>query len=393
MTHSLESRTSLPATAVARRTQLRSTLAVLSGVLLWSCSVFDEELYKQAEGQPSGQQWSAIEDQCPYPAAKVLNSDTRYHEGTVKLNDLADDIQACGKLKDFDGPDGVIGIGLAAEERVHVEAQLVSPTGKTSPPVDMGVYMMNTCDPNTCLKRVDRCSLGGAEHFAWAANKPGIYHFGFDSKAYDSVVHQPELRVSVTFPRCGDGKLDKGETCDDEDRDSLDGCSKDCLAELTNVGQPVEVEPNNYYMTGNVVVLGSNETMKIKGHIGGGCDLDFFMLDIPEGGFARAKLLAEDGKNCPPGTPPLVLEFDDPSGVAELGKAKIPAEHGGANHCPEWDETSFVTNQLPAGRYVVAMKPYDKGNMEVFAYVLQVEVLAAGTGGAGGTSGAGGGSN
>jgi cysteine-rich repeat protein len=378
-------------------------ISTAAGALLWSCTLFDEKLHESATGggtatgtgsagggDTGGQaaNWNAVEDACPVPESKELSSEVREHNGTYRLNDLADDIQTCGKLSGVDGPDGVLGIELGADERVHVEASFVIEAGEQPPEVDLGVYMMNACDSNTCAKRVERCPPGGGEHFAWSAETGGVYYFGFDSKAYDETMYDPIVQLSVTFPVCGNGQLEKGETCDDGNRTSLDGCSEECLAEVTDTGQPVEVEPNNYYLTGNVVVLAPGETMAIKGYIGGGCDLDFYMLDIPEGGFARATMLGEDGQDCPEGTPPFVLEFDDPSGVAELGKAKIPADEGGSNYCPQWDENSFVTSSLPAGRYVVEMKPYEKGvGSDPFPYVLNVEILDAGGGSGGGGGG------
>lgn len=396
MTHPEPSPRLRPSGALTLRTRqlgwLRPiALATLGGVLIWSCDVFDPELYQNAGVGAAGQSWEAAQDACPIPESSAVSSDVRQVSGSVRLNDLGDHIQTCGKLTGFDGPDGVVGIELAADQLVHLEVDFVTEASAAPPPVDLGVYMMNTCDANTCAKRVERCPPGAGEHFAWAVDTGGIYYFGFDTKAYDRSAYDPVVDISVTFPICGNGELEKGETCDDGNRVSLDGCSEDCLAELTNTGQPVEVEPNNYYLTGNVVVLSPGEMMNIKGYIGGGCDLDFYMLDIPEGGFARVTMLGEDGQDCPAGTLPFVLEFDDPSGVAELGKAKIPAESGGTNHCPQWDENSFVTGSLPAGRYVVEMKPYEKGvGTDAFPYVLQVEILESGSG-SGGGGGAGGG--
>jgi hypothetical protein len=50
----------------------------------------------------------------------------------------------------------------------------------------------------------------------------------------------------------------------------------------------------------------------------------------------------------------------------------------GSNYCPQWDEKTFpsVANKpLPAGRYLVEMKPYNKGDMEVFAYRLKLDLV------------------
>jgi cysteine-rich repeat protein len=359
--------------------------------MLSACVVLDPDLYKEAEQDSDGDSdtdgmtmvWDVIEDRCPFPDTKVIDSSVRVHTGVVRLNALSDDIQACGALSGFDGPDGVIGMRVAAGERVHVSAEFNTVPGAAVDPVDLGVYLMNTCDPSTCLKRVERCPAGRGEHFAWTTDQSGTYYFGFDSKAYDQNALAPELTVTVTYPRCGDQILDPGETCDDGNIMPGDGCTADCLAELTpHPNLPsMEIEPNNYYVTGNRVLATPGEIIDIGGYIGGDCDLDFFIIDVPEGGFARVTMLDHNGQECPAGTPEFELEFDDPLGVAELGKAEIPAENGGTNHCPQWDENSFITGALPAGEYVVELKAEEATEIEPFSYYLRIEVIEAPEGG------------
>lgn len=338
------------------------------------CSVLDPELYKNAE-----QGWAAVADACPFPDAQLLSSDIRHNNGVIALSGLADDIQNCAELEDFAGPDGVIGISAAAGELVYLEVDFVREPGDAAPPIDLGIYPMNACDANSCgAEGVERCPPGVGENLAWVAPGPGAYYFGFDAKAYDIVQYTPMLSVDVTFPRCGDGVLDKAESCDDGNIDDGDGCASECLAELANGGEPpIEVEPNNHYTTANVVRAEPGEIVTIKGHIGGGCDNDNYFLDVPEGGFARVKMLDGNGNECPPGTPEIEMEFDDPSGVADIGDAEIPAKDGGTNYCPEFDENTFPASSLPAGRYVVEMYPFNKGDMPQLTYVLQVEVTAA----------------
>ena len=371
---------------------VRIAIAPLAVPLIASqlaCSVLDEELYHHAEehaeetATDSGTAGAGIaveigSNRCPVPEDDIISSNDETVSGLVSLSTLSDDIQDCGKLTGFDGPDGVIGIELAAGERVHVEAKFATVPGEVAPDVDIGVYLMDGCDPTTCLKRVERCPAGKGEHFAWSTDTQGTYFFGFDTKAYDADLLDPTLEVTVTFPHCGNRELEPGETCDDGNQELGDGCDDECNGELSDANGtvPVELEPNNYYRTGNVLLVGVDEKIQVKGHIGGSCDLDFYFVDIPEGGFARARLLGEDGQECTSGAPTLVLEFDDPTGAAELGKAKIPADEGGSNHCPEWDETSFATNALPAGRYVIEMKPPDQGvGIDPFPYILEVEIV------------------
>ncbi|MBI4957754.1 MAG: hypothetical protein HY908_37450 [Myxococcales bacterium] len=331
--------------------------------------------------------WSAIVDACPVPASAVISSEqAAYHSGTIPLNGLADDIQNCYKLTGFDGPDGILAVEIAAGEKVYLEAELVALPGAATPPVDLGVYTMSACDPATCFARVERCPAGKAESQVLRPDIGGTYYWGFDTKAYDEALHQPTVKVTVVYPRCGDGALDPGESCDDGNSSGGDGCSPDCLAELAMNGGviPVEREPNNYYEVANSVLFEpGSTTIDIKGFLGGGCDLDFFEFDVPAGGFARVTMLGQDGQDCPASTPPFSLEFDDPTGTAELGSATIPADTGGTNYCPQFDETSFPVSTLPGGRYIVELKPFQKGDHPIFPYLLRIQILdpGAGTGG------------
>ncbi|MEE9385332.1 MAG: DUF4215 domain-containing protein [Nannocystaceae bacterium] len=401
MTRSRPDPSCVPKRLIRRsRAQVLPTIVSMVMLTATACRVFDNDAYRDAEeaaenaqnghagtdeGSSTGDApWTMGVDHCPYPDTRIIRGDVPRTSSRVPLNTLADDIADCGKLTGFDGPDGVVGVELAAGELVHFAASLVTVAGEAAAPVDVGVYLMGSCDPTTCLKRVERCPAGGGEHFAWSSDSQGLFYFGFDTKAYDQTLIDPEMTITVTFPLCGDRVVDPGETCDDGNLDALDGCDQECHAEITNKGGlvPVEVEPNNYYASGNVLVAPIGETVRLKGHIGGSCDLDFYFLDIPDGGFARARLLGEDGSECPAGSPKIVLEFDDPSGTAELGKAKIPAENGGTNHCPEWDESSFASTALPAGRYVIEMKPPAKGvDMDPFPYILEVVVTPPASGG------------
>ncbi len=298
-----------------RRVLALGALSVALGAF-GSCRLFDESLITDG---PSN--WSAVADRCPVPDSNLLNSGVRRHEGTVALNSLADDMQACGKLIGFDGPDGVIGVSLAAGEKLNITANL---RNASSVPIDIGVYLMGACNPANCVKRVDRCPAGRGETLDFVTDKPGNYYIGFDSKAYDKTTLQPLVDVRVTFPRCGDGVVDNGETCDAPGSET---CTSDCLARLlpSDLGVP-EVEPNNDYPTANHVAVSPGKPFFVSGNIGGGCDLDFFAVDVPEGGyFLHATMLTGTGAECPAGTPPMVLEFAQLNGSLELGDGIVPA--------------------------------------------------------------------
>ena len=402
-----------------------AVLAVATGAalaLVGSCQAYDEELYKNAEsggassgggasgaggtagaggstGGASGAagtgggNWSAIVDSCPVPKEKVVNSAIQTHTGTYKLNQLADNIQSCHKLSAFDGPDGVLGFELAGGQRVALDAQFVVAAGQSAPPVDLGLCIMGSCDPQTGNARVDRCPPGAGEELYISTANSGTFYLDIDSKKYDTAKLDPEVRVTVTYTVCGNKQIEKGETCDDGNKVIGDGCTDECLKELRDTGiPPTEVEPNNHYIAGNVVIVEPGKTVLVKGSIGGGCDLDFFLLDVPEGAFPRVTMLAADGKDCPAGTPPFPLEFNDPTGTVKLGAAPTPggcqadAGASGVNCCPKFDENTFAgVKSLPKNRYALELKPFSKGvGNAPFSYVLKIELVPPGSADAGG---------
>ncbi len=361
-----------------------------------SCNVFDQDLYQNVGvggGATGTENWAATEDVCPLPESKLLTSDQREHSGLVMLNDHADDYQDIGKLTGMDGPDGLFGFRVASNERVALSAEFVVPPGQSAPPVDLALWLTQACDTNTFIRRNQRCPAGKGETMWWQTNEASEFYLGFDSKAYDQGEYSPQVRLTLTYPRFADGVLDAGESCDDGNTVDGDGCTHDGLVEIKAPdANPIqEVEPNNHPTAGNVVLMDVGDTIKIVGYIGGSCDLDFFLLDVPDGSFPRVTVLGADGKECPEGTPEFKLQFNqllfDNSEQAKLGDAEIPAVAAtGTNYCPQFDETSFAVSELASGRYVVEFKPYDQGQHDPFHYLVQIELLDpnAGTGGAGG---------
>ena len=359
-------------------------VAVASPVIAGgSCAVFDEDLYKNADA--GAENWSAAVDACPLPDRQLLSSDKRQHSGVLSLNTQADDYQNIGKLTGMDGPDGVLGFSVASGERVAISAKFVLDSGQSAPPVDLALWLTQSCDPETFVRRNQRCPAGVGETMWWQTTEAGSFYLGLDSKAYDQSAYSPEIRLTVTYPRFGDNNHDPGEACDDGNLVDRDGCTHDGLAEVMQAagGNPVpEVEPNNHPTAGNVVLLESSSTIQILGDIGGSCDHDFFMLDVPEGSFPRVTVLGADGKDCPEGTPEFKLQFNQTLGdnreQAKLGDALIPALDGsGTNYCPQFDENSFAVNELAAGRYVLEFKAYDQGQHPTFHYLLRIEMLEA----------------
>jgi cysteine-rich repeat protein len=338
------------------------------------------------DAEAGNSNWSTIQDRCPVDDMLAISSKQRTHSGTYELNRLSNDIENCGsKLVGFNGPDGVFAFKLGGGERVHFDTKFIVGPGESAPPVDLGIYVMNLCDPTSCATRVERCPAGVGESLLWNNPTAGTFYFGFDSKAYDASV-APSVTVTVTYPRCGDNVLEPGETCDDGNTLDGDGCSSECLKELKDEGLGLtEVEPNNWYIGGNIAIVDPGNTVLLRGQIGGSCDLDFFLLNVPQGGAPRVTMLQDNGTECPSDAPEFTLEFNDPTGMVKLGAAPIPAkaDGGGTNYCPVFDEYTFGLPALPKNRYVIELKPFNKGvgPKQPFKYMLRIEMLGPRDGG------------
>lgn len=105
------------------------------------------------------------------------------------------------------------------------------------------------------------------------------------------------LEVRLLAPGCGDGFLDMGESCDDGNQASGDGCSASC--QLEGVG---EVEPNETTATATPLIPTpmSTPAAVARGVVSSASDVDVYAVEVPAGWHLAAQI--DDGRGgCPNG--------------------------------------------------------------------------------------------
>jgi cysteine-rich repeat protein len=152
--------------------------------------------------------------------------------------------------------------------------------------------------------------------------------------------------LAVFRPVCGNGEPEESETCDDGNASAGDGCDAECRAELSASGSD-EAEPNDDFTSANLLVLAAGATLSVNGTLGGGCDPDQFVVDVPAQASLQVTLLAAGGGPCSEGSPPLTLTLSDGDGSRLIGSGEAP--NGSA--CPAIDDRHAWAQQLAAGRY------------------------------------------
>jgi cysteine-rich repeat protein len=331
--------------------------------------------------------WDKTADWCPLKNDQLLDSSQRTYTGIVRLKSLKNDVSEVPKAPGLEGPDGVLGVKLAATERVSVKYEVLPEEGQaTAPPIDLAMYLMSQCDVAGYIRRNDRCPAGEPEDVWWQMNDvAGTYFLGFDSKPYDTAMYDPWVKLTVNFPRYGDGKVDPGEACDDGNTANGDGCTHDGLIELKNSSIVVyEKEPNNHPWGGNLLLLSSGQTMTIAGNTGQTCDNDFFAIDVPEGHFPRTTMLDGNGRDCPASVGKITMQLNELNGVGNLEQTKLGDGLPVApNSCPSFDENSLGLGGLKAGRYVIELKGFEPGKTNI-PYRLKVELADLSPSGGGG---------
>lgn len=359
------------------------------------CSTADttcpsQRRYGTAAGDLSGEcvalppSWDVIADWCPVAVTKVLGSNAREYSGSVNMNPLVSDVQEVPKATGLVGPDGVFGFSVAPAERVSIRYDFDTAPGSPEPPVDLAMYLMGSCDVASFIRRNDRCPVGQGEDLWWQMNDaPGTYYVGFDTRQYDLNAINLRVKLTVSFPRYGDGVVTYGEACDDSNKVNGDGCTADGLWELKNTGVPIqEKEPNNHPWGGNLVIMNPGETATIVASTGDTCDNDFFSLDVPQGAFPRVTMLSFNGQPCVAADIGAVaMQFNRLDGTQNVEQVKMgDGKPVAPNACPSWTETSLGLVgadggvNLPAGRYGIELKGFEVGKANL-PYRLKIELV------------------
>jgi cysteine-rich repeat protein len=178
-----------------------------------------------------------------------------------------------------------------------------------------------------------------------------------DNGAQNSNVLADACRTNCTLPDCGDGVVDSGEECDDENLINGDGCSGVCLLQVipeseandTSTAADGPVSPNAIF-SGNLVPAG---------------DLDFFQIEMTSPGELLVESNDNTGANLCDSANNLFLDLFAADATTILSKN----DNGGASGC------ALLRQRLDAGTYFIRLKEIGAVN-GVNAYQLTLTQLS-----------------
>jgi len=320
-----------------------------------ACDVYDIEPALEAERKKAdgGAKSEHLVDVCTEGEVPVHTEEIP--KSILDLDDFGNDYKnlvGCA-VTDLSGPDAFYAIKVAAGERWHMKVEPESSS------VDTVLYLMSVCEPSSCSRVVDVCGPGFEEEVSIDFTRAETFYVGIDTRGGGG-----EVEFYALKPKCGDGLASHGEACDDGNIVGGDGCDAKCRVELTDAS-PAEVEPNRDSSEGNTLLPGADGAITVTGNLGGPCDEDHYLIEVPEGGSLIVTMLTALGKACPNPTGAELLLLDSSTNVL-LGKG----EGGGAGGaCPGID-AAFAEN-LKAGTYQLLLRaPRDT---EPFSYSLKVQ--------------------
>lgn len=270
---------------------------------------------------------------------------------------------SCG-IESQPGIDGFFAADFAAGDRVHFMAV------PTSDEQDVSVYYLReACDPGACAKALDKCGAGATEHSNFIIEEGGRYILGVDVDAPEPA----PFKLMAVMPRCGDGTRKHGENCDDGNLRAGDGCDSKCRTEILGASGS-ENERNDDVLEANVLVIDSGfGTKEIAGEIGGGCDVDRFAVDVPDGATVNATVFDSAGQPCNDGAPDINMRLMEGT---ERGETLGTGGTGGTGAaCPSIDEGDAFATAVGEGEYHIVLQA--PSSAEQFEYTLEVEVTAA----------------
>jgi hypothetical protein len=278
------------------------------------------------------------------------------------LGDSLSSIQCDGGTSlELPGPEVLVAFRASAGDRVRLRA---SPEAG----LDSRIFAMRGCDAGQCVRSADRCGTGLPETLNFRIDEDegsGVHVFGVN------VGRRQRLQVRALTPVCGNGRRDPGETCDEGDGSNDGRCDGECRQILSSGSQ--ETEPNDNRLQENVVRL-EDGTARLAGQLAGGCDVDRYAVQVPEGASLRAAIFGVGGTACDPQPPPLRMRFEDPRnpGVEVSGERR--SDTGQNSPCVTLGDES-ATQNLAAGEYhVIVRTPRAEGAGRLFVYQLELEL-------------------
>ena len=319
--------------------------ALLCCCLLVACDLFPKALLDGGGGD--GSVSVPLSETCVGDVPMVTDGTS----ATFDLSSYVDDVSAVAGCTGMSTPgaDGFFGVEMATDEKWHFHVRNTAASG-----FDPAIYVLDTaCDARRCgpTDGIDRCAGDRDEHLTFVAPRAGTYFVGLDSKEAGGGTYE----LLVVRPVCGDGELEHSETCDDENTEPGDGCDERCRFELST-SERSEEEPNDDFTGANLVPPSG---LDVDGQLSSECDVDLFVIDVPESGALDVDVLGVGGVVCTDPAPSLDLRLwnADATTVRAVGAV----EDG--NACPVLRATG-----LTAGEHIVSIATSDERPV---SYVLR----------------------
>jgi hypothetical protein len=252
------------------------------------------------------------------------------------------------------GPDGFATVRMGANDRWHFHFRHVGDP-------DAILYVLPSCDVRLCTEVVaDACNTAADEHLTvTTGSMPVDYFLALDTPDVAGLTGSLE----VIHPTCGNGILEHSETCDGTAR-----CGTDCRAELSGAFLE-EANPNDDRFSANHI-LGMGPIM-VTGRIVTSCEVDWFMIDVPEGADVDAALLTSTGTACGASRPQIELDLFRESGSLPIATG---IEAGGGPCAAIASATAPGARNLAAGRYFLRVYALNDIVDRPFTYGLNVTV-------------------
>jgi cysteine-rich repeat protein len=256
---------------------------------------------------------------------------------TTGLRNDFSNLSSCGIGRTLSETDTFFRLDLVAGNRYHFHVKAASAEQ------NLAMYLLSSCDERTCQGSIDECPAGTDEHLSFVPRTAGTYFVGIDG--ISSGAPDVPVKFLATRPVCGDNTKQHSEVCDDGNTNKNDGCDDQCRSVLADNAQ--EAEPNGDQYGANVVQVPVNGQATIRGNLGGPCDTDFFMVNVPQNAMLRATMLSDAGTACQ-GVPTAEMRLLD-SSTAQRARAE-----GAAGDCPSLDGST--SGNLPPGDYLVTVR-------------------------------------
>lgn len=272
-----------------------------------------------------------------------------------------------------DGPDLFVHLDAeVARQRWWVSA---TPSVATT---DVVLHFMDGCS-GRCGASQDLCGAGYAEGRSFQAPALGTFVLGVDTSPASAA---GDIELLVATSACGNGKVELGEGCDDNNSVDNDGCSNVCTYVIDGAAHSAESESDPLNPTRNDSIADANlvslddpmtparerlGTREVTGVLDEDCDVDVFAVVVDEGDSLTAEVTMADGTPCePPGTG---LELT----LMDAAETTVVTVTDDGLDCPALDNNVVEAQALSAGLYHVALRA-GRGSPEEMDYRLTFTV-------------------